>query len=585
MAFETFTPLISYPADGVTTTFAIPDKFYDASDVKLFYVNAAGEETSLDFGVDYSVVITATDPTPPARKSGQAVFITPPIAGGSVVVFIWPDVDQDQPFEGRPVTPRQNERAHDRHAMRDAALRELLFRGFRAPLNAPPGLRFIEVGAAGRVPIYDEFGNLIEGPTVGEVLLVSGIVTEIMTVAAIAPQIVAVAGNATNINLLALVDDSIAALGPVAPGIAALAPVNDEISILAPIAASIVQVAVGAAFMETVATNIASVNVVAANITSVNTVANNIATILGIPALVASFLAENENRPYVWQATPGQTVFLGANATPPRTTPLPGKPYTFVKVGGRALHQSEYSLAGANLTLLFPTSTTTSEEVELIASGARPASGVPAAGSVTANEISDDAVSNQKLANMATATIKGRATAGTGDPQDLTGEQARAIVMGGALGYPLLHVQEQRPSGTDGGNKNNITWDIRQFNTTLTAEIPGAVLNAGKVTLDAGTYEVIASAVVFEVQNHKLRLYNETTAATLVAGVNGRSAINSNVMTVAELRGRFVLAATSVLNLSHWSDTSKSGNGLGVGALASSGSPEVFADMQIRKIK
>lgn len=42
--------------------------------------------------------------------------------------------------------------------------------------------------------------------------------------------------------------------------------------------------------------------------------------------------------------------------------------------------------------------------------------------------IANDAVTNAKLADVATATIKGRATAGTGDPEDLTGTQATALL-------------------------------------------------------------------------------------------------------------------------------------------------------------
>jgi hypothetical protein len=51
----------------------------------------------------------------------------------------------------------------------------------------------------------------------------------------------------------------------------------------------------------------------------------------------------------------------------------------------------------------------------------------PGSGTQTAT-IANDAVSNTKLANMATQTIKGRTTGGTGDPEDLTATQATAIL-------------------------------------------------------------------------------------------------------------------------------------------------------------
>jgi len=40
----------------------------------------------------------------------------------------------------------------------------------------------------------------------------------------------------------------------------------------------------------------------------------------------------------------------------------------------------------------------------------------------------DDGVTNAKLANVATSTFKGRVTAATGDPEDLTGTQATALL-------------------------------------------------------------------------------------------------------------------------------------------------------------
>lgn len=49
-------------------------------------------------------------------------------------------------------------------------------------------------------------------------------------------------------------------------------------------------------------------------------------------------------------------------------------------------------------------------------------------GSVNSAKISDGTVANADLANMATQTIKGRTTAGTGAPEDLTATQATAIL-------------------------------------------------------------------------------------------------------------------------------------------------------------
>lgn len=53
---------------------------------------------------------------------------------------------------------------------------------------------------------------------------------------------------------------------------------------------------------------------------------------------------------------------------------------------------------------------------------------VTAAKNSNATTIANGAVSNAKLANMATQTIKGRNTAGTGDPEDLTAANVRSII-------------------------------------------------------------------------------------------------------------------------------------------------------------
>ncbi len=75
--------------------------------------------------------------------------------------------------------------------------------------------------------------------------------------------------------------------------------------------------------------------------------------------------------------------------------------------------------------------------------------------------IANDAVTNAKLANMSSATLKGRAAAGTGDPADLTASEVRTLlnVADGANNYTLP------VAGTSaiGGVKRNLpndTWGI-----------------------------------------------------------------------------------------------------------------------------
>jgi hypothetical protein len=75
-----------------------------------------------------------------------------------------------------------------------------------------------------------------------------------------------------------------------------------------------------------------------------------------------------------------------------------------------------------------------------------------------ATTIANDVVTNAKLANMATATIKGRATAGTGDPEDLSASSVRTLL-----------------------NTDQVT-DAR----TPTAHAHGALTNDGKVGTTSG---------------------------------------------------------------------------------------------------
>jgi hypothetical protein len=76
----------------------------------------------------------------------------------------------------------------------------------------------------------------------------------------------------------------------------------------------------------------------------------------------------------------------------------------------------------------------------------------------TALTIAADAVTNAKAANMAASTIKGRVTASTGDPEDLTPAQARTVIAsdsgGGTSNFLRADGTWAAPAGGGGGGAN-----------------------------------------------------------------------------------------------------------------------------------
>ena len=97
--------------------------------------------------------------------------------------------------------------------------------------------------------------------------------------------------------------------------------------------------------------------------------------------------------------------------------------------------------------------------------------------------IDNDAVTNAKLANVATSTIKGRSTAGTGDPEDLTASQVRTIlnVADGATANATN--AQLRDRSTHTGTQTAST--ISDFNTAAASAAPvqSVAGRTGTVTL------------------------------------------------------------------------------------------------------
>lgn len=92
-------------------------------------------------------------------------------------------------------------------------------------------------------------------------------------------------------------------------------------------------------------------------------------------------------------------------------------------------------------------------------------------------DLTNASVTNAKLANVSTATFKGRATAGTGSPEDITGTQATALLDtftstakglappsgGGTVNYLRADGTWATPPGTGGGGGTTVVSTLDPF--------------------------------------------------------------------------------------------------------------------------
>lgn len=174
---------------------------------------------------------------------------------------------------------------------------------------------------------------------------------------------------------------------------------------------------------------------------------------------------------------------------------------------------------------------------------------------------------------------------------DITAERTVTIVTGdsdrtldlttiaSAFDSKLLHVVDEKASGTAGGAASATTWNQRTLNTVRTNEISGASVASNQISLPSGTYFILASSTVHgtQVSGNKMRLYNVTDGTTILQGQSG-----SFDSTMSVLSGRFTISATKTVEIDHYTTSARVSDGLGPAAGA--GANEVYTNVMIWKI-
>ena len=152
-----------------------------------------------------------------------------------------------------------------------------------------------------------------------------------------------------------------------------------------------------------------------------------------------------------------------------------------------------------------------------------------------------------------------------------------------AFNSALLHIRDEKTSGTAGGTFTAGAWRTRVLNTVKTNEITGAALATNQITLPAGTYYIDANPTAFDVVLHKAKLYNITDTADVIIGTSERasSASGTEHTIRSNVSGRFTIAAEKTFELQHICSVTKESDGFGI---ATSLGVEVYADVKIWKV-
>lgn len=146
---------------------------------------------------------------------------------------------------------------------------------------------------------------------------------------------------------------------------------------------------------------------------------------------------------------------------------------------------------------------------------------------------------------------------------------------------PYVHIHDTKSSGTDGGTFTSGAWQTRILTTEVSDAGGVASLGSNQITLAAGTYRARIRCPGYKVAGHLARLYNITDTAVTLGGSSAHSAAADAVQTDAWIVGEFTLAASKVLEVQHYCNTTGTDTGFG---LATSIDAEIYTQAEFWKV-
>lgn len=170
--------------------------------------------------------------------------------------------------------------------------------------------------------------------------------------------------------------------------------------------------------------------------------------------------------------------------------------------------------------------------------------------SVGGTKLQDNAVENTKLADMATARIKGRVTAGTGNPEDLTAAQVKTLL---ALGIGDIASLQAALDGKAASGHTHIASQIADFNTAVDTRVAAywdtiAGTDANVDTIREVLDLILANADAVQEQIARFEANIGNNSATSFAVTHNLNSLDVSVEVVEASSGQTVLAGVTRTN-------------------------------------
>lgn len=154
-------------------------------------------------------------------------------------------------------------------------------------------------------------------------------------------------------------------------------------------------------------------------------------------------------------------------------------------------------------------------------------------------------------------------------------------VSGGGSTVQVMHVVDQKATGTGGGVSESLSWVGRDLNTVLLNQIAGASLSGNAVTLPPGNYYVMGSSVFTSSSPTIVRVFNATDSTVAAGGLNGNGVSNTTITA----NGGFTITANKSFSLQYNGGNGGGGSGSGLGsAKGFTGTPERYSELIIWKL-